>query len=103
MAVQQSLDVLVEPRRREIIERLGEGPLTVGELVDATGLSQPGASKHLRMLRETGFVAVEKRGRQRVYRLSPEPMMELDAWLADYRVLWASTLDALGTHLESNP
>jgi DNA-binding transcriptional ArsR family regulator len=98
--LQRTLDVLIEPRRRDILEWLRTGPRTVGELAAATGLSQPGASKHLRMLRESGFVAVDKRGTQRVYRLAPEPLMELDAWLADYRAGWALTLDALGSHLD---
>jgi DNA-binding transcriptional ArsR family regulator len=100
MDVQRALEVLVEPRRRAILERLRTDPCSVGELAAAAGLSQPGASKHLRMLRESGFVAVDKRGTQRVYRLAPEPLMALDAWLADYRAGWASTLDALGRHLD---
>jgi DNA-binding transcriptional ArsR family regulator len=101
-SLQTAFDILGEPRRREILSRLRAAPQTVGEIIQATGLSQPGASKHLRMLRDSGFVAVEKRGKQRVYSLVDEPLMELDAWLADYRAKWSRTLDALGSHLERN-
>ena len=98
--LQVVFDVVAEPRRRDILDRLCAAPLTVGEIVETTGLSQPGASKHLRILRDSGFVAVEKRGKQRVYSLAADPLMQLDAWLAGYRARWSLTLDALGSHLQ---
>ena len=71
-----------------------------GELVDAIGGSQPGVSKHLRVLREAGLVEVRAEGKHRLYALNPEPLLELDVWLAPYRRLWAGRLDALGRHLD---
>jgi DNA-binding transcriptional ArsR family regulator len=100
VTVQHSLDALVEPRRREIMGHLLVAPLSVGELVDRVGLSQPGVSKHLRVLRESGIVEVEQRGKERVYSLSAAPIAELDEWLSSYRALWSTTLDSLGNHLE---
>ena len=66
-------------------------------------LSQPGVSKHLKVLREAGLVAVRADGRRRVYELRAEPLAEVDAWLARYRALWPKRLDALERHLEDNP
>jgi DNA-binding transcriptional ArsR family regulator len=100
VTIQHSLDALVEPRRREIMGHLLGASLSVGELVERVGLSQPGVSKHLRVLRESGIVEVEPRGKERVYSLVPRPMAELDEWLSSYRVLWSTTLDSLGVHLE---
>jgi DNA-binding transcriptional ArsR family regulator len=73
----------------------------VGEIVEATGLTQPGTSKHLRVLREAGLVEVRPDGRRRLYALRPEPLAELDAWLAPYRRHWAGRLDALERHLDA--
>jgi DNA-binding transcriptional ArsR family regulator len=95
-----ALDVLHEPRRRAILDRLRQRPHLVGELAEALGLAQPATSKHLRVLREAGLVAVEVDGPRRRYRLRPEPLAELDAWLEPYRWMWADRLDALGTHLD---
>ena len=75
----------------------------VGDLVDELHLSQPGVSKHLRVLRDAGLVEVRPDGQRRLYRLRPEPLMEIDEWLAPYRRLWARSLDRLGRHLEENP
>lgn len=80
---------------------LRERPRAAGELVQALGLSQPGTSKHLRVLREAGLVRVRVRAQRRVYEIEPEPLAELDAWLAPYRALWEARLDALGRHLDS--
>lgn len=94
------LDVIAEPSRRRILDLLRERPRAVGELVDAVGLSQPGTSKHLRVLREAGLVEAKVDAQRRVYELRPEPLAELDAWLAPYRQLWAGRLDALQRHLD---
>jgi DNA-binding transcriptional ArsR family regulator len=72
----------------------------VNELVDRLGLSQPGTSKHLRVLREAGLVKVRTEAQRRVYALQPRPLAELDAWLAPYRRLWSDSLDALERHLD---
>ena len=96
-----ALDVLHEPHRRAILDRLRQRPHLVGELAEALGLAQPATSKHLRVLREAGLVAVEVDGPRRRYRLRPEPLAELDAWLAPYRWMWAERLDALGSHLDT--
>jgi DNA-binding transcriptional ArsR family regulator len=96
-----ALDVLHEPHRRAILDRLRRRPHLVGELAEALGLAQPATSKHLRVLREAGLVAVEVDGPRRRYRLRPEPLAELDAWLAPYRWMWAERLDVLGAHLDT--
>ena len=93
-------EAIAEPHRRRILELLLDGEAAVGELVDAIGISQPGVSKHLRVLREAGLVAVRADGRRRLYALDPDPLLELDLWLAPYRRLWAGRLDALGRHLD---
>jgi DNA-binding transcriptional ArsR family regulator len=99
--VATSFDVLAEPSRRRILELLLERSRAVGELVDLLGLSQPGVSKHLRVLRDAGFVAVRQDAQRRVYELRAEPLAEVDAWLAPYRRLWAGRLDALERHLDA--
>jgi DNA-binding transcriptional ArsR family regulator len=80
---------------------LRERPRSVGELVQGMGLTQPGTSKHLRVLREAGPVRVRIDAQRRVYEVDPAPLAELDAWLASYRELWDASLDALGRHLHS--
>jgi DNA-binding transcriptional ArsR family regulator len=96
-----SFDILAEPTRRRILDLLLERSRPVGELVDELGLSQPGVSKHLRVLRESGFVRVRQDAQRRWYELRPEPLAEVDAWLAPYRRLWADRLDALERHLDA--
>ena len=95
--------MLAEPRRREILDLLRAGERPVGELVDQLGLTQPGVSKHLRVLREAGLVEVRRDAQRRWYRLCPEPLAEVDAWLAPYRRLWETHLDALERHLDRTP
>ena len=95
-----TFDVLAEPSRRRILDLLLEGPRSVGELVERLGLTQPGTSKHLRVLREAGLVRVRKDAQRRWYELRPEPLAEIDQWLEPYRALWASRLDALERHLD---
>jgi DNA-binding transcriptional ArsR family regulator len=79
---------------------LRERPRAVGEIVDRLPLTQPGTSKHLRVLREAGLVSVRREGQRRMYALETAPMVELDAWLAPYRRLWSDRLDALERHLD---
>lgn len=91
---------LVEPNRRAVLDLLSQGELSVSELTERLRLTQPQASKHLRVLREAGLVRVERRGQQRIYAVDPAPMVELDRWLAPYRRLWNRSLDDLGRHLD---
>jgi len=93
------LDVIAEPTRRRILDVVRQGERSVGELVDELGMHQPGVSRHLRVLREAGLVEVRRDAQRRLYRLRPEPLMELDAWLEPYRAEWAGRLDALERHL----
>ena len=90
---------LVDPHRRAVLDLLAQGDLSVGELVERLGLSQPQTSKHLRVLREAGLVRVDQQAQRRIYAVDPGPMAELDEWLAPYRRLWSSSLDRLGHHL----
>jgi DNA-binding transcriptional ArsR family regulator len=96
-----ALDVLAEPNRRRILDLVRDRPRPVNEIVAAIGLTQPGISKHLRVLREAGLVEVRPDGRRRLYALRPEPLAELDAWLSPYRRLWSTRLDALEGHLDA--
>jgi DNA-binding transcriptional ArsR family regulator len=93
------LEVLAEPRRRRILDTLREGESSVGALVESLGSSQPLVSKHLRVLREAGLVDVRADGQRRLYRVRPEPLAELDAWLEPYRRMWRTSLDRLEAHL----
>jgi DNA-binding transcriptional ArsR family regulator len=100
MAMPSTFDVLAEPTRRRILDLLIESEQPVGDLVASLSLSQPGVSKHLRVLREAGLVEARTDAQRRIYRVRPEPLAEIDAWLAPYRRLWASKLDALERHLD---
>lgn len=94
-----ALQVLGEPSRLAILDLLQEGERPVGELVDQLGLSQPAVSKHLRVLKEAGLVEVRPDAQRRLYRIRPDPLAELDEWLAGYRRLWNTHLDRLEEHL----
>ena len=83
-----------------MLELLRESPRPVGELVRHTGLTQPGTSKHLRVLRNAGLVISTTEGQQRIYALDVRPLAELDSWLEPYRQVWESSLDALERHLD---
>jgi DNA-binding transcriptional ArsR family regulator len=96
-------DVVAEPRRRRILDLLRAKELPVGELVAQVGLSQPAVSKHLRVLRDAGLVAVRSDAQRRLYRLRPEPLTALDDWLTPYRALWEQHLDDLERHLAAMP
>jgi DNA-binding transcriptional ArsR family regulator len=95
-----TFDVVAEPTRRRILDPLRERPRPVGELVDLLGLSQPGVSKHLRVLRQAKLVRVRRDKQRRWYEVDPQPLGEIDAWLEPYRVFWADRLDALERHLD---
>lgn len=92
--------VLSEPSRRQILDLLRDGERPVGELVERLGMSQPGVSKHLRVLRDAGFVRVRQDAQRRLYSVDPEPLAEVDAWLMPYRVLWNPSLDRRGGRLD---
>ena len=96
-------EVLAEPNRRRILELLRVEERPVGELVRELSVSQPAVSKHLRVLRESGLVTVRPEAQRRVYRVTPEPLKELDEWLAPYRHLWGERLDRLERHLDAMP
>jgi DNA-binding transcriptional ArsR family regulator len=85
-----SFEVLADPTRRRILNLLLENERTVGELTGRLDMSQPAVSKHLRILREAGLVAARVDAQRRVYRLRPEPLVEIDAWLAPFRRLWSA-------------
>ncbi len=98
--VNSAFEVLAEPSRRRILDLLRAGESAVGEVVTKLGMSQPAVSKHLRVLREAGVVEARVDAQRRLYRVRPEPLHEVDDWLAPYRELWAPSLDALGRHLD---
>ena len=93
-------EAIAEPSRRRILEFLTAGERPAGDLVKATGLSQPGVSKHLKLLREAGLVSMRADGQRRLYRLEPAELASLDAWLKPFRTFWADRLEALDDHLE---
>lgn len=95
-----ALAVVADSSRRRILDLLLERTRSVGELVELTGLSQPGVSKHLRILRDNGLVSVRQDRQRRLYDVVPGPLAEIDAWLEPYRALWADRLDDLGRHLD---
>jgi DNA-binding transcriptional ArsR family regulator len=94
---------LAEPHRRQILDLLRERERSVNDLVARLDISQPGVSKHLKILRKSGLVAVRRDGRRRWYALRALPLAEVDLWLEPYREYWAGRFDALERHLEENP
>jgi DNA-binding transcriptional ArsR family regulator len=95
-------EILAEPHRRRVLDLLRERERTVGELVDALDMSQPAVSKQLRVLRDAGLVEARIDAQRRIYRLRPEPLADVDAWLAPYREFWRGKLTALQRHLASD-
>jgi DNA-binding transcriptional ArsR family regulator len=93
--------VLAEPTRRRILDELCASESSVGGLVDALAVSQPTMSKHLKVLRDAGFVSCRVAAQRRIYRVEAPPFERLDEWLEPYRRLWARHLDALERHLDS--
>jgi len=98
--VTATFEVLAEESRRRILDLLVEEERPVGELVGALSLSQPAVSKHLKVLRDAGLVESRTEAQRRIYRVRPEPLREIDEWLAPYRRRWATHLNALERHLE---
>jgi DNA-binding transcriptional ArsR family regulator len=98
--VASTFEVLAEPTRRRILDLLLERPRAVGELVEQLGISQPGTSKHLRVLRDAGLVRVRQDAQRRWYEIAPEPLAEMAAWLEPYRRLWEHSLDRLERRLD---
>jgi len=94
------LEVIAEPTRRRILDAVREHECSVSDLVEQVGMHQPGVSRHLKVLRDAGLVEVRRDAQRRFYRLRPEPLMELDAWLEPYRAHWAGRLDALERQLK---
>ena len=93
-------DVIAEPNRRAILSLLASSEQSVGDIERRLRMPQPTVSKHLRVLRDAGFVEAAVDAQRRLYRLTPEPLRELDAWLAPFRRLWSTHLDALERHLD---
>ena len=100
MTTLTTFHVLGEPSRQAILDLLRDGERPVGELVEHLQLSQPAVSKHLRVLREAGMVEARADAQRRLYSIRPEPLDELDDWLATYRRLWTTRLDRLEDHLD---
>ena len=98
--MESSFTVVAEPNRRAILGLLLSSERSVGELERELHLSQPLLSKHLRILRDGGFVEARVEAQRRLYRLRPEPLMEIDAWLGPFRRFWEKHVDALERHLE---
>src|SRR5438874_13586361 len=98
--VESSFAIVADPSRRAILHLLLSSERCVGEIERQRRLSQPSVSKHLRVLREAGFVQSRIEAQRRLYRLRPEPLMELDAWLVPFRRFWSKHIDALERHLE---
>jgi DNA-binding transcriptional ArsR family regulator len=96
-------EVIAEPTRRRILDLLLAGERPVSDLVAGLAKSQPGVSRHLRVLRDAGLVSSRTDAQRRLYRINPGPLAEVDAWLAPYRRLWAGRLDQLAAHLEGMP
>ena len=100
MLMEPVFEVLAEPSRRAIVELLLRGERSVGDLERKLNRPQPSISKHLRVLREAGLVESRIEAQKRVYRLRPDPLLELDRWLEPFRRLWTARLDALESHLD---
>lgn len=98
--MESAFAVLAEPNRRAVLSLLATSERSVGELERRLGMPQPSVSKHLRVLREAGFVESRVDAQRRLYRLRPEPLMELDSWLAPFRRFWSAHVDALERHLD---
>ena len=93
-------EIIAEPNRREILSLLVSSQQSVGEIERQLRMTQPTVSKHLRVLREAGFVESTVDAQRRFYRLKPEPFREVDAWLAQFRRFWSAHVDALERHLD---
>jgi DNA-binding transcriptional ArsR family regulator len=97
--MESAFAIIAEPSRRAILSLLASCERSVGDIEEQLGLPQPSVSKHLRVLRDAGFVESTVDAQRRVYRLRPEPLQEIDAWLAPFRRMWSAHIDALERHL----
>jgi DNA-binding transcriptional ArsR family regulator len=93
-------EIIAEPNRRAILKLLVSSQQSVGEIERRLRMSQPAVSKHLRVLREAGFVESTVDAQRRLYRLKPESLLEVDVWLAPFRRFWSAHVDALERHLD---
>lgn len=98
--MQTVFDIIAEPNRRAILGLLASSHQSVGEIERHLRMPQPAVSKHLRVLREAGFVEAEVDAQRRLYRLKADKLREVDAWLAQFRQFWSARLDALERHLD---
>jgi DNA-binding transcriptional ArsR family regulator len=98
--MESTFAIIAEPNRRAILSLLATSERSVGNIEEQLRLSQPSVSKHLRVLREAGFVESRVDAQRRLYRIRPEPLMEVDAWLAPFRRFWSVHVDALERHLD---
>jgi DNA-binding transcriptional ArsR family regulator len=98
--VESLFEIVAEPNRRAIVSLLATSEQSVGEIERRLGMTQPTVSKHLRVLREAGFVESTVDAQRRLYRLRPEPFQEMDVWLAQFRRFWSAHIDALERHLD---
>jgi len=101
--MESAFAIIAEPNRRAILSLLAASERSVGDIEEQLSLSQPSVSKHLRVLREAGFVESRVDAQRRLYRIKPEPLAEIDAWLTPFRQFWASHIDALERHLDQAP
>ena len=98
--MESAFEIIAEPNRRAILTLLGSAEQSVGEIERRLRMPQPSVSKHLRVLREAGFVESTVDAQRRLYRLKPERLQEVDAWLAQFRRFWSAHVDALERHLD---
>src|SRR6188474_1245694 len=98
--MESTFGIIAEPNRRAILSLLASAEQSVSEIEERLRMPQPSVSKHLRVLREAGFVEARVEAQRRVYRIRPEPLMEVDAWLAPFRRFWMAHVDALERHLD---
>ena len=98
-SMESAFDIIAEPNRRAILSLLVSSHQSVGEIERQLRMSQPAVSKHLRVLRDAGFVESTVDAQRRLYRLKPESLQEVDAWLAQFRRFWSAHVDALERHL----
>jgi DNA-binding transcriptional ArsR family regulator len=98
--MESAFAIIAEPSRRAILSLLASSERSVGDIEEQLRLPQPSVSKHLRVLREAGFVQSRVDAQRRLYRIRPEPLMEVDAWLAPFRRFWSAHVDALERHLD---
>ena len=98
--MESAFGIIAEPNRRAILSLLAASEQSVSEIERQLRMSQPSVSKHLRVLREAGFVEARVDAQRRVYRIRPEPLMQVEAWLAPFRRLWSAHVDALERHLD---